>query len=195
MQVQRNYMVLFTLCGCGGMMKYWNIELDILHGQQAFISAKSAPRNEASIGPPVVQKRQEEENVTSTWWSLFMASSEQICGLWRSSCSRHRPQIFNLAFFFFSKFSFNSKAATLLAMFHSAFTIQPTQCHSYLTWHFPFNVPKQPPGGRRTTLLCVFECAARHLSTLCSHLVPLGPNMIMVVVNLFAEEAFAAKGA
>lgn len=105
----------------------------------------------------------------------------------------HRSSI--SLFFFFSKFSFNSKTATLLAMFHSAFTIQPTQCHSYFTWHFPFNVPKQPPGGRRTTLLCVFECAARHLSSLCSHLVPLGPNMIMVVVNLFAEEAFAAKGA
>lgn len=50
------------------------------------------------------KKRQEEENVTSTWWSLFMASSEQICGLWRSSCSQQHPQILNLSFFF-SKFS------------------------------------------------------------------------------------------
>lgn len=97
-------MVLFTLCGCGGMMKYWNIELDILHGQQAFISAKPAPYNEASIGSPVVQKRQEEENLTPTWWFLFMASSWHICCLFGNSC----PQIFNLAFFFFfvSKFSF-----------------------------------------------------------------------------------------
>lgn len=54
---------------------------------------------------------------------------------------------------------------------------------------------KTTPNSHRNTLLCVFECAARHLSTPCSHLVPLGLNMIMVVVNLFAEEAFAAKGA
>lgn len=92
----------------------------------------------------------------------------------------------------FSVFNFSS---TFLHVFHSAFTIQPTRCHSSFTWHFPSMSTPKNIDSHRNTLLCVFECAARHLSTLCSHLAPLGPNMIMVVVNLFAEEAFAAKGA
>lgn len=48
---------VYSLCR-KGMMKYWNIEPDILHGHQAFISAESVPCNEARVSPPTVRWRQ-----------------------------------------------------------------------------------------------------------------------------------------
>lgn len=60
-------------------MKYWNIEPDILHGQQAFISAESVPCNEARDSPPTVRWRQEQKErkieVHQVWWSNVLCGS------------------------------------------------------------------------------------------------------------------------
>lgn len=176
-------------------MKYWNIELDILHGQQAFISAKSAPRNEASIAPPAVPK----DKRTEAWLQpgglcLWPVGSESagICG---ETVHRFSTSLSSSCW----QFSFHSKSDDIFSpRFVERSRSSRNSSSFFLHLTFPFNAPppqKKTIDSRRNALLCVFECAARHLSTLCSHLVPLGLNMIMVVVNLFAEEAFAAKGA
>lgn len=75
---------VYTLCR-KGMMKYWNIEPDILHGQQAFISAESLLCNEARVSPPMVQWRQEhkKDRPAPSLVSLVCVVRRSAGALWR----------------------------------------------------------------------------------------------------------------
>lgn len=111
---------VYTFC-CRGMMKYWNIELDILHGQQAFISAKSVP---CVTRPALVLSRGVTETggrgVPSTWWALFKVRCFffftpgccRLCALRRKQLSvdRSLPS---------QRFHSFSKMTTFLIMFYS----------------------------------------------------------------------------
>lgn len=191
---------VYTFC-CRGMMKYWNIELDILHGQQAFISAKSVPH---VTRPALVLSRGVTETggrrVRSTWWALFKVTfflfffTPGCCRL----CALRRKQLFpapSTDLYPHSDSTHFRKWQHFLSCFIQS--LDPTHTISpLLHLAFPFHVQKQPPNGHCKLVYCAsLNLAAYTCPPPCPHLVPLGLNMIMVIVNLFAEEAFAANGA
>lgn len=186
---------VYTFC-CGGMMKYWNIELDILHGQQAFISTKSVPcvtRPALVLSRGVTETR--ERRVRSTWWALFKVSfffPHQVAANFvhcaENSCSLTDLYPHSDSTHFQKWQHFSSCFIQSLDPTHTIFLLL------HLT--FPFHVQKQPPNGHCKLVYCAsLNVPAYTCPPPCPHLVPLGLNMIMVIVNLFAEEAFAANGA
>lgn len=67
---------LFTL---SAVRAWWNIEPDILHGQQAFSAVESVLGNEARDGPPVARWRRKLERAQTEWRWVVSHIVLQIC--------------------------------------------------------------------------------------------------------------------
>lgn len=156
---------VYTFC-CGGMMKYWNIELDILHGQQAFISAKSVP---CVTRPALVLSRGVTatggRRVRSTWWALFKVTfgvfffTPGCCRL----CALRRKQLFpapSTDLYPHSDSTHFRKWQHFLSSFIQS--LDPTHTISLLLrLTFPLHVQKQPPNGHCKPVYCASLNAER----------------------------------